>query len=109
MGSVEVMNNKFRHNVIAGRLRTRLSAAIRRRSGSTFEIAGCSVAELLQHIESQFTRGMTWDNYGRDGWSINYIKPCVDHDLTEESQRMACFHFSNIQPLWNPIGNDVGV
>ena len=98
--SVGVMRKKFEHNVIAGRLRNRISAAIRRRSGSTLEIAGCSAEDLLKHIESKFTDGMTWDNYGREGWSLNYIKPCVDHDLTVESQRKACFHFSNIQPSW---------
>jgi hypothetical protein len=94
------MRKKFEHNVIAGRLRNRISTSIRRCGGATIEIAGCSVEELRKHIESQFTDGMTWGNYSRVGWNLNYIKPCVEHDLTIESERLACFHFSNIQPLW---------
>ena len=94
------MRKKFEHNVVAGRLRNRLSTAIRRRSGSTMGIAGCSVGDLLCYLESKFTDGMTWDNYGRYGWHIDYIKPCAKHDLTVDSEQKSCFHYSNLQPLW---------
>jgi hypothetical protein len=48
---------------------------------------------------------MTWDNYGtaKDGgkcWHIDHIKPIAAFDITKKDQREACFHFTNLQPLW---------
>ena len=42
---------------------------------------------------------MTWQNYG-DGWHIDHIHPCAAFDLTDPEQQKACFHWSNLQPLW---------
>lgn len=41
---------------------------------------------------------MTWDNLGE--WQIDHRKPCVSFDLTDPEQQRACFHYSNLQPLW---------
>jgi len=40
-----------------------------------------------------------WDNYG-SGWHIDHIRPCSSFDLSDEEQQRACFHHSNLQPLW---------
>jgi len=64
------------------------------------QLTGCSFQELTSHIESQFTEGMSWDNYGFYGWHIDHIRPCVSFDLTDPEQQKACFHYSNLQPLW---------
>lgn len=29
-----------------------------------------TIDELKKHLEAQFKIGMTWDNYGKDGWEI---------------------------------------
>lgn len=63
-------------------------------------IASCSKPELVAHIEAQFLPGMTWDNYGRKGWEIDHIKPCVTFNLTDHTQVLACFHYTNLRPLW---------
>lgn len=63
-------------------------------------LVGCSMAEARKHLESQFTAGMSWDNYGRNGWEIDHIKPVSSYDLTQTEQAKLCFHFSNMQPLW---------
>lgn len=67
---------------------------------STAELLGCSVEFLKKHLESQFTEGMTWDNYGLKGWHIDHIKPCASFDLTDDEQMKECFHYTNLQPLW---------
>ena len=41
---------------------------------------------------------MTWDNHGQ--WHIDHIKPCAKFDLTDKDQQKACFHYTNLQPLW---------
>lgn len=68
------------------------------KSAHTMELVGCSIDEVKSHLESQFKEGMSWDNYGK--WHIDHIRPCASFDLTKEAEQRACFHYSNLQPLW---------
>ncbi len=83
-------------------LRSRIWIALKRRmlskSTRTFELTGCSIPELKQHLESKFQDGMTWENHGE--WHIDHIRPCASFNLADEAEQRACFHFSNLQPLW---------
>ena len=84
-------------------LRTRLGHALRGiapKSKRTRELIGCTPAELTKHLEAQFLPGMSWENYGQDTWHVDHIRPCASFDLTDPEQQQACFHFSNLQPLW---------
>jgi len=82
------------------RCRLRSVLAGQSKSLSTLSLLGCSVEYLIQHLESQFTDGMTWDNYGLHGWHIDHIIPCSSFDLTKEEEQRKCFHYTNLQPLW---------
>ncbi len=62
------------------------------------EMVGCSIEELKLHIESKFIDGMNWNNYGK--WHIDHIKPISSFDLSKEDEVKKCFHYSNLQPLW---------
>ena len=33
-------------------------------------------------------------------WHIDHIKPCAKFDLSKIEEQKACFHFTNLQPLW---------
>ena len=83
-------------------LRARLRQALKGtcKSARTLELLGCTVEELRAHLEAQFKPGMTWENQGRYGWHIDHIKPCASFDLTDLEQQRACFHYTNLQPLW---------
>lgn len=87
-------------------LRHRVAAAIRREGGKksrhTMILVGCDIPFLRRYIEAQFSAGMTWDNWGKGPgkWNIDHVIPCAAHDLTDPEQQRACFHFSNLQPLW---------
>lgn len=82
-------------------LRVRLNQATKGKlSDSTKKIIGCTLEQLKKHLENQFIAGMTWKNYGRNGWHIDHIKPCASFDLTDPKQQRKCFHYSNLQPLW---------
>ena len=72
----------------------------RRDKQHTMEYVGCSIEALRTHLENQFTEGMTWDNPGE--WHIDHIKPCASFNLDIEEERHACFHYTNLQPLWGP-------
>lgn len=81
--------------------RARVREALRNKSKKAFgteELLGCSIDELKTHLESQFTEGMTWENYGE--WHIDHIRPCASFNLTDPAEQKICFHYSNIQPLW---------
>jgi len=67
---------------------------------ATRELLGCSDDHFRAHMESQFKEGMSWDNYGKDGWHIDHIRPCASFDLTDMEQVKQCFHYTNLQPLW---------
>lgn len=82
---------------LCGRMR---SAARGHKSKHTKELIGCTSDELRAYIEKQFTKGMTWENYGIDGWHIDHIMPCSSFDLTREDHQRQCFHFTNLRPLW---------
>jgi len=96
---------------ILTRLRSRLYHAVHSqktiKEESAIKILGCSTEELISYLESKFSKGMTLDNYG--DWHIDHIKPCASFDLTDPKQQRACFHYSNLQPLWaqdNQIKSD---
>lgn len=86
---------KLLHN-----LRRRLNKAVSGVccSASTKELLGCDIPGLMGWIERKFQPGMTWENYGE--WHVDHKRPCASFDLTDIEQQRACFHFSNLQPLW---------
>lgn len=67
-------------------------------SKSVMRWLGCSRDEFVEHIESQFSGRMSWENYGRV-WHIDHIVPCAKFSLEKEEHRKICFHYSNMRPL----------
>ena len=90
----------------AFRIRMRLSGRIVQalrgisKSESTMHLLGCSLEELQEYLSSKFQDGMSWHNYGLDGWHVDHIRPCASFDLSDPEQQKICFHYSNLQPLW---------
>ena len=85
-------------------LRTRIRDCLKKQAGikakKSLELLGCTSKQARDHLESQFTEGMTWDNMGRGGWHIDHIIPCAFFDLTKPSHQKVCFNWQNLQPLW---------
>jgi hypothetical protein len=84
----------------ANRMRKLLKSVGNEKSLRTVEYLGCSVEELMKYLEQQWQSGMSWDNYGYEGWHIDHIRPCNSFDLTDAEQQKICFHHTNLQPLW---------
>ena len=74
--------------------------SLAQKSDRTIKLLGCSFSELVSYLERQFKEGMSWDNYGRQGWHMDHIVPCAAFDLTDPDQQKKCFHYTNLQPLW---------
>lgn len=81
-------------------LRSSLNGYIKGKIKSTKELLGCTLDELKIHLEKQFQLGMTWDNYGRNGWHIDHIFPLSKADLTNKFDLERVCHYTNLQPLW---------
>lgn len=65
-------------------------------SQRTFEIIGLTAYEFKKYIESKFTDGMTWENYGE--WHIDHKQPLY---LAKTEEEVLSFnHYTNLQPLW---------
>lgn len=91
-----------RQFAVSNRLRHRVYMAVRkadaRKRLKTLVMTGCSVQFLCGWLESQFTDGMSWQNMGQ--WHIDHIIPCAAFDMTDESQQLVAFHYTNLRPLW---------
>jgi hypothetical protein len=64
----------------------------------TMEYLGCSIEKLREHLEKQFTAGMSWENQGI--WHVDHVRPCSSFNLATEEEKHKCFHYTNLQPLW---------
>ena len=69
----------------------------------TEQYVGCTYQELLDHLESQFEEGMTWQNQGQ--WQIDHFKAQSRFDPTIEEEAFKCWHYTNLQPMWAEINN----
>ena len=84
-------------------LRAKLSSILKKikdnkKSNKINKILGCTVTELKEHIENQFTDEMTWENHG-DYWHLDHIVPCNAFDLSKPIEQFVCFNYKNLQPL----------
>jgi len=70
------------------------------KSAHTEELLGCSIEYLRHHLENRFTEGMTWENYGRNGWHIDHIIPLSYFDFADPDQQKRAWHYTNLRPLW---------
>jgi len=87
---------------IAKSMRANISHSLKARNhkkkSKTSEYLGCSIKELKDYLEKQFTAGMNYDNYG--DWHIDHIKPINSFALDDEEELKKCFNYKNLQPLW---------
>lgn len=66
----------------------------------TKEILGYTTEELIDHLERQFTNGMSWDNYGQ--WHIDHIQPLISFTITsmDDPELLRAWGLPNLRPLW---------
>lgn len=86
---------RFKHS-----LRSRIRIAIKNKykSGSAVRDIGCSGEEAFKYIESLFSEGMSWNNYGE--WHIDHIRPLASFNLEDRDQFLEAVNYKNLRPLW---------
>jgi hypothetical protein len=83
-------------------MRSRVYVALKRgiKSQSTMGLLGCSIEYFKNYFESKFMEGMSWEVYLNGGIHIDHVIPCAKFDLTKPDEQKKCFHYTNLQPLW---------
>ena len=68
--------------------------------GHYFDILGYTPEELINHLEKQFTEGMTWENYGE--FHVDHKLPISSFNIKEigDEEFMKCWSLDNLQPMW---------
>lgn len=88
------------------KLRGRVTAMMNRclasgkQGRSWVDLVPYGMDELRDHIERQFTKGMTWENMG--DWHVDHIVPVASFNFTspEDDEFKACFALTNLRPMW---------
>lgn len=88
---------KLRH-ILSCRMRDLLKLKSFNKTKSFNKVIGCPPIFLKEHLEKQFTDGMSWENHGLYGWHVDHIIP-LSSAKTEEEIYELC-HYTNLQPLW---------
>lgn len=89
------LNNNIRYGVWAS-LKERGIV----KGGHTFEMLGYTQDQLKSRLESQFTEGMTWENYGE--WHVDHKRPISSFDFHshKDPEFQQCWALDNLQPMW---------
>lgn len=72
---------------------------------STEELLGISIDKVRLWIEMNFEEGMSWNNHGLGGWTIDHAVPCSSFNLNDIEQQKKCMHWSNLTPMWHSDNN----
>lgn len=89
---------------IVKNLRSRTRFALKKwdtiKSDTTERLLGCTIHQFKEYFSSLFTDEMTWEAFMAGEIHIDHIKPCSKFDLRISEEQMKCFHYTNLQPLW---------
>lgn len=83
---------------LAEKIRMLHRRLIKRTDTTTNYELGCDIDYYLQHVESLFQPGMTWDN--TDEWELDHIRPLSNFNLENPEEFKKAIHYSNVRPLW---------
>jgi len=66
------------------------------------ELVDYNISDLKKHLEEHFQAGMSWSNYGKNGWEIDHKIPIAYFNYTSynDSEFKMCWALTNLQPLW---------
>jgi len=92
-----IQKSKYKYPNLQHTLRQCLKKNI---NSKHFEMLGYSQNDLKKHLESKFSKDMSWDLFLSGQIHIDHIKPQSLFNLNDESQIIECWSLKNLQPLW---------
>jgi hypothetical protein len=103
----DMARRRDRANSETGKVRAAAYASIKRmiklggkKVRNTRNYIGCDSGTLRNHLASQFSDGMTWSNYGKNGWHIDHRIPLAAFNFSNPAEVSQALHFTNLQPMW---------
>lgn len=78
----------------------RTAIANQKRSRSIESRLGYTLKALKDHLEKQFTRGMSWDRFKAGEIHIDHITPKSLFNISDDDEYRACWCLSNLRPMW---------
>jgi len=75
-----------------------LSLTGKRKTTITEKALGYTKSELVEHLESHFKDGMSWENYGE--WHIDHVVPISELVRLGVNDPKEINKLSNLQPMW---------
>jgi hypothetical protein len=84
-------------NRVISNVRKRLRDAMKGKRAA-LNVVGCTRKQLQQHLQSQFTKEMHWNNYGTY-WHVDHIIPLSHFDPYNEDHKRLANHWTNLRPL----------
>ena len=84
--------------MVASTMRVHIRRSVKEKNFRSFEVVGYNPSDLVQHIERQFSKGMTWENYGE--WHIDHILPIAFFTKQGIFDAKEINALSNLRPLW---------
>ena len=63
-------------------------------------LVGYSIGDLIAHLETHFTDGMSWENFGE--WEVEHVVPRRKFEYTsaDDPEFPECWALSNLRPGW---------
>jgi hypothetical protein len=83
--------------------RTLIRLMIKQGSNGALRHLPYTIPELCEHLEKQFTKGMSWENYG-PYWHVDHILPVASFKIDTTgpancAEFQACWALTNLRPL----------
>jgi hypothetical protein len=76
------------------------------------DLVGYTTDELKEHLENNFTEGMSWDNYGNKhhGWHVHHLIPIslFNYTTPNDYDFRRCWDKNNLVPLWGKDNISLG-
>ena len=96
--NVRKMNTQYLINQsVRSRIHNALFSHVKK-SKKTVTYLGCNIDYFKKWLEFQFSKNMSWDNYG-SYWEIDHVIPCASFNLKNEDEQLKCFNWKNCQPM----------
>jgi hypothetical protein len=100
---------KKRRSTVKGKLNANMSVSIcnslsgNKNGWHWEELVGYTLRNLKKHLEKQFAEGMSWENYGIRGWTIDHKIPITafNFETSLDLDFRQCWALQNLRPLWH--------
>ena len=97
---------------VSNRIRCRMWQTLRAKKGrnSWSSFVSYSRDDLIAHLQSLFTDGMSWDRFLNAEIEIDHIRPIAsfNYDSPSDSEFSECWALSNLRPLWRTENRRLG-